>query len=225
MKASNLTSTGSLGLTPLQWNAFSQVATGTYSPLSASFTPGYVQVLNEANGSNYPCFFYRFYVASGNLPAWIQPGAGLKIAASVTVTGTGTGMSAVSQNLTDTYVVADVDAAGQYFDATAIRSHGSRDAVAFTSALAKTALDSGSGAVTTPLVTLVIQCQQVVMVATAGTVNVAPVVDHAGNAPYSVALTPGGGQFSISAQPGSKFDLEDWQIQTGTSGTISVLFE
>lgn len=224
MKTSLLSSTAALGIVPLSWNSFSQAATASYVPLAASFTPGFIQVIAAAGAGYYPDFTYRFYVGSGNLPAWIKPGAPLKIAASVSVTGTGTGAQAVSQNLSDTYVVSNVDAAGQYFDVPATRSNGSRDSVAFTTALAKTALDSGSGVVTTPLITLVIQAQIAFLVCTAGSITLAPAVDNAGAAPYSITLASTAAEYTISAQPGSKFDLEDWQLKTGTTGTLAVRF-
>ncbi len=206
-----------MGLQPLRWNAFAQAAGASFAALAASFTPNKLQVLNQAGTGLYPAMTYRFSVTSGHLPAWVQPGAGVNIAASVTISGT-------SLTVSDDYIVKAVDPSGLYFDVNAPRPHGGRDAVAITQTVAATNLDSGSGNVTAPLVSLVIQCQKAMLSASAGSVIIAPVVDAAGAAPYTVTLTPTSGEYEITGPNGSKFDLADWQVKQSGSGTLSVRF-
>lgn len=201
----------------LRWLSFSQAATGSYAALAASFTPIQLQVISVGTSGNYKTFNYRFSITSGALPAWIQPGTAVNIAASVTVNG-------VSNNVSDAYVVRAIDPLGLYFDVDGVRPHGSQDAVAFTQTFAATNLDSGSGVITTPLVSLLMQCQKAMLQCTAGSVLVAPVVDHAGNAPYTVTLAAGGSEYEITAQYGSKFDLSDLSIKQVGSGTLAIRF-
>ncbi len=217
MKSSLLSNTASLGIVPLRWLSFSQTATATYVPLSAYFTPSKIQVLAQAGTSYYPALLYRFSLTSGKLPAWIQPGVGINLKASVTV-------SSRSLDLSSYYVVRAVDTAGTYFDVDAPRPHEARSAVAFTQTLAVTSLDNGSGSVSSPVVYLIMQAQRAMFSASAGSVTLAPVVDQNGLAPYSVTLTSGAGEYEVNSQPGSKFDLSDWSVIQNGSGTLSARF-
>lgn len=199
------------------WNAFSQVATSAFVALGASFTPGFIQVVSSGTSSQYGQFLYRIFVPSGVLPAWVQPGAAVKIAASVTI-------AARSYDFSDTYTVRNVDSGGTYFD---VNPHSGGDAVAFSQLIAKTAVDSGAGAQPTPLVNLDVKCQKAMLQCTAGTVIVAPVIDHSGNAPYSITLTPlatGGQEYDKTVFDPDKFDLADWYVKYSGSGTLTVCF-
>lgn len=208
-------STTTLGLIQLRHNGFSQAGTASFAPLAATFTPVNFQVIQLAGGGC-PSFIYRFSITSGKLPAWVIVGAVVVISASVTISG-------VSQNLTEVYAVRSVDASGMYFDVNGVRPHNGLDATAFTQAVAQTALDSGSGLVTTPLVSLSLHAQKVMFQATGGTLTLAPVVDASGNAPYAITLLAGS-EYEKVSQPGSKIDLADWQVK-GNGATLSVCFQ
>jgi len=218
MKSSLLSNTASLAIVPLRWLSFSQVATASYVPLAASFTPGKLTVIAQAGTSYYPALLYRFTQTSGVLPAWVQPGVGINLKASVTV-------SSRSLDLSSYYVVRSVDTVGgTYFDVDAPRSHEARSAVAFTQTLTVTNLDSGSGVVTVPLVSLIMQAQKAMFAASSGSVILAPAVDLTGAAPYSITLTSGGAEYEVSSQPCSKYDLSDWSVKWSTAGTLAVRF-
>ena len=217
MKSSILTSAGAAGLIPLQWNAFSVAAGASYAPFAATITPTSVQVIAAEGAGYYPNFKYRFVVAP-NIPAWIKPGVGLFISASVTLNGT-------SYNSEDTYVVKNIDQVSSgYFEVDAPSPNSSRDAVAITQAVAATNVDSGSGAVPSPAVNLVIQAQQALVQVSVGTALIAPIVNN-GTAPYAISLTTTSAEYLISAPAGSKFDLADWQVkQSGGAATVNVRF-
>lgn len=255
MKSSILTSTAVAGLAPYRWNAFSMAAGANFAPLAASWTPTNFQCLaDQGAGSfpsgSYPNFKYRFSGA-GKIPAWIQPGVGLLISASVTDLTIQAGYSPqpndvyyggspryeagdpviqpigpnnTSFNISGAYVVKDIAPDGSYFEVIAPRPNGSSDTVAFTQGVTGT-IDNGSEAVPTPSVNLVIQCQKAMFSAASGNAIIAPVVDANGNAPYSVTIAAGGPEYEITAPPGCKFDLADWQVkQSGGAATLAVRF-
>lgn len=234
MKSSLISSTSASGITPSRWNSFSQVATATYAPLTASFTPVNLQVIDQnasvPQGTAYPnkyaSYGYRFSVAAGALPDWVQPGTPLKIAASVTLPNNAVTPVNESITVSDFYVVVALDPNGTYFDVNAPRPHGGGDAASITQLVAQTALDSGSGNIPAPLVTLVMQAQKAMFSATTGTVVLAPSVDHSGNAPYSVTLVNANPnpEYEITAPAGSKYDLADYQVKFLGIGTLAVRF-
>jgi hypothetical protein len=227
-----------MGLTPLRWNSFSQAATAAFVPLAASFVPLNIQVIDQNNpaapptwptGLAYPNKYaswgYRFSVAAGTLPAWVQPGTALKIAASVTLPNNATVPVNESFTVSDFYVVVALDPLGTYFDANAPRAGSGFDASAITQLVAQTALDNGAGNVPTPLVNLLIQAQKVMFSASVGSVILAPSVTPAGVAPYSITVTAGQGEYEADAPLGAKFDLADWQVKQGGAGsTLTVRF-
>lgn len=257
MKSSTLTSSAAAGLNPYRWNAFSMAAGPSYAPLAASWTPTTFACVADQGASSfpsgpYPNFKYRFS-GSGKIPAWIQPGVGLLISASVTNISIQADYSPqpadtyyggsprfesgdpliqpvfpnpnnTSFNLSGAYVVKDIAPDGSYFEVVAPRPNGSRDAVAFSVGVTGT-IDSGSGAVPTPSLKLIIQCQKAMFSASSGNSIIAPAVDANGNAPYQVTLTSGGAEYEVTAQPGCKFDLADWQVkQSGGAATLAVRF-
>lgn len=216
MNSSILTSSAAdNGLTPLRWLAFTQAAGNNFTPLAASFTPNTVTAVAQEGGA-YPGFAYQFGVA-GTLPAWVQPGVGVNVQASVTVSGS-------SLNLSSCFIVKSVDPNGSYFVVNAPSPFGARDAVAITTALSQTNLDNGAGQVPAPTVSLIMQAQKVMFGATGGAVTVAPVVDAAGNAPDAETVAPGGGQYEVTAPPGFKFDLADWSVKSTAGGTLYARF-
>lgn len=218
MSASILTSSAALnGLTPLRWNAFSQLATNAFAALSASFVPATVTVYPQAGQGPYPDFAYEFGVA-GMLPPWVQPGVGLAVNASVTVGRT-------SFDLSSHYIVKAIDTAGgTYFVVNGPSPSGARDVTALTQQLAQTNLDNGGGTVTSPTVSLIMQAQKAMFGCSNGSVVIAPVVDFAGNAPDAETVTAGTGQYEITAPTGMKFDLSDWRVKSATGGTLFVRF-
>jgi hypothetical protein len=217
-KRGNLTNSGALSLQSLRFVSFSQAATGSFVSLGANFTPVNITVLQDNGTGKYGGFYYQFDVASAVLPEWVQPGVGLKIVASVTISGT-------SYDVSGYYIVDALDPSGHYFQ---VRNpSGRNNAASFTQTLVQTALDSGSGAEGTPLVSLITQFQKAMFQASAGTVLLAPSVDASGNAPYSISLTPlsgSGAEYEITAPWGAKFDLADWSIKESGSGTLTVRF-
>src|SRR6266568_3858890 len=101
MNASLLTSSTTLnGLMPLRWNAFSQPATNVFMPLAASVVPVNITVFPQAGAGKYPDFAYQFGVA-GILPAWVQPGIGINLKASITING-------LSLNLSSYFIVKSI---------------------------------------------------------------------------------------------------------------------
>ena len=208
MKASNLTATAALGIIGLRWLSFTQANPGgSYVALGASITPTHVAVISLNGSPAYPSFAYRFTAAS--LPSWIKPGSPVKIAASVT-------LSSNSIDISGYYIVSAIS--GSTFTVVVPRE-GSR----ITMAVASTALDSGSGKVATPLVSLVMQCQKAMLKASSGSVTIAPAVGSTGAADYEVSLDTNSGEYEVTSQPGSKFDLADWSVK-GT-GTLAVRFK
>lgn len=217
MKASILTSTAALGgLTPLSWNSFSQAGTGSYVSLSALFVPATITVAPQEGSGRYPNFYYQFGVSAGVIPAWIKPGVGVSVVASVTIGG-------VSYDVSNAYIVKSIDTVnGAYFIVNAPSPSGGRNAVALTQSVSSTNLDNTSGAQPNPAVSLIMQAQKAMFGASVGSVTIAPVVDHNGGAPNSEVLTSGQAEYEVDAPTGAKFDLADWSF-TGT-GTLYVRF-
>jgi hypothetical protein len=223
MKNSLIGCTAGLAIQPLTWNAVALTTTSaSYVSLAslATFTPNTLAVISQTT-SYYGYFLYRFAVTSGVLPAWIINGAAISVAASVTISGK-------SYTVSSEYIIQNVDSNGLYFDV-ARPKVGASDAVELNTAFAATALDNGSGNVITPLVTLIMQAQKAMFQCTNGSVSIAPVVDHSGNAPYSIPLVPlatPGQEYEVTAQVASKFDLKDWYVKSTNAGssTLAIRF-
>ena len=215
MKRNN-TNSGTLGIHALTSRAFTVANPGaSYVPISASFTPSAISVTAQGgNASYYGEWVYNIYIGSGVLPAWMRPGTPIQLNASTTISGR-------SYNISDDYVVTSVDSSGTFFTVLAPRPSGGKDAAALNQALTKQNLDSGAGAVKSPSVNLILQCQKVLFQAISGSVTVASSVDANGNAPVSYPQSVGV-TFERTAPTGAKFDLADWYV-TGT-GTLGVDF-
>jgi len=169
------------------------------------------------------------------------------VAASVTVTS-------ASYNLSRLYQVLAVDPSGLWFDVAAPSTDLVIAAVAnalpassatLTSSqtgqlsltptvaaslnptvLAATAVDSATGWVPSPQVSLSLHMQKAMIQASSGTVQLAPVVDAAGNAPYSITVTGGSaGEYELTDLDGDKTDLSTWQVKYVSSGTLAVRFK
>jgi hypothetical protein len=224
MKSSLLTTTAGLNLLPLTWNAFAQVATGTFTNLTASIVPTNLIVAAQNGIVNNPNLSYTFPVPVP-MPAWIQPGVTVKVAMSV-ASGNG-----VSLDISGYYVVKAFNASSaanhNTFTVDAPSSQGGRDAVAITKAGSYNNDSSVGGIVTNPLISLIAECQKAVFKATTGTVTLTPSVDSTGAAPYPTTLVAGQipeQEYEIDTQPGSKLDLGDWSVMTCSAGTLAVRF-
>lgn len=218
-KRGNLTNTGAQGLQSLRFVSFSQAATSSYVALGASFIPVNITVIQQDVGSGnagYASYLYQFDMGgSVVLPAWAQQGIGIRIIASVTISG-------ISYDVSGFYIIENRAANGQSIQLRVQSGRG--NAGSLTSALTQTALDTSGGKQNSPTATLITQFQKAMFQASAGSVLLAPSVDEAGNAPYSVTVTTTSGEYEITAPVGAKFDLADWQIKQSGSGTMTVRF-
>ena len=199
-----------MNLQGLKWNAFSVTpGTSVYGQITP---PSFVvnKITTKMGAAQSGISQMILTVASGVLPAWAVPGAGVNV--NITKAGVTSACAWTIRDVTATTVTlaAPVDS-DQVFTAT------------YTNA----SLDAVAGSVVNT-VTLVIQCQKAIFncpTGSAASTNVAPVADSNGaNAPYVFTLAAGTTTYELDAPVGAKFDLADFWIYSTGSSALNIMF-
>ena len=195
----------------LAFNGFTATIPGqaAYSQLTMpSWT--LAKISTAAGTGNFPAVAtMRFYTTAqaATLPAWLQPGCAVKIAA--VYSGADVGGS---------YTVRAVDPNGTWFEVVP-RAH----ARLVTAVASPTALDAGSWSAT-----LIAICQKAMIVvpSSAGSaVNMSPNAMFNGTAPGQVTPLPNNGtEYELMAPGGAKFDLADLWFQAGSQSSVQIRF-